>query len=149
MMKKIKLINFFLGIFVMVIIVFFYGLFTSFDGLGAVSSFFGFAVISIICTAGVTLAIWIPALLLLGTIANKIFSFFFNQRRHQLLEKSMDKTVENATNINNFSNNEAAIIKYIIDSRQTNIMSDEVIRSNLKNSGWSDDEIGGAFNKCA
>jgi len=147
MKKPSKIINFFVGLLTLVVVVFFYGVFTSLDGFGAVSGLLGFAAISIICTAGITLVIWLPALWLLGTVVMKIFGLFFGRKSQQLPTNTSSQPIGNGS-LTPSSNNELAIIGYIVSSRNSGVANDTVIRSNLKSGGWSDVDIDNAFKKC-
>lgn len=145
MKKESKIINFFVGLLSLIVIVFFYGVFTSFGGVGAVSGLLGFAVISIICTTGVTLVIWLPGLWLLGTVVVKIFRLITGRKSQQLPTSAGVQSVGSTPS----SNNELAIIGYIVSSRNSGTMDDAVIRTNLKSGGWSDVDIDNAFKKSA
>ncbi|MDD4803848.1 MAG: hypothetical protein PHN69_01620 [Candidatus Pacebacteria bacterium] len=94
----------------------------------------GFIIMSIICTGGVALAVWVPLFLGLGIL----FKF--------ILRICFDKTYTNnkPQNISS-SKEELAIIDYIVSSRNTGMM-DDIIKLKLKETGgWSDEEIEGAF----
>ena len=131
----------------MVVIAFFYGVFTSLDGFGAVGALLAFAAISIICTAGIALVVWIPLLLLLGAAVNGIFYLLFNLKSQQLHEDKTDQSTAKGK-LNPSSNNELAIIKYIVDCRNTGTIDDTTARANLKCVGWNEVDIDNAFKKC-
>ena len=108
-----------------------------------------FAMISIVCTYGVTLVIWIPAMVLLGTITTSVIRFLFKIKTPQATESATSQSAGKSLS-KPLSNNELAIIGYIVSSRNSGTMDDMTIRLNLRRSGgWSDAEIDTAFNSCA
>jgi len=146
-----RIASIFIGVPTLIIIVFFYGGFTSsggFDGAGAVSGFLFFAAISIICTAGISLVIWLPLLWLLGETVLKIIGLFFRKKPKQLSESITGQSVGKSLSTPS-SNNELAIIGYIVSSRNTGTMTDVAIKLNLKSGGWNDKDIEEAFKKSA
>ncbi|MDD4803849.1 MAG: hypothetical protein PHN69_01625 [Candidatus Pacebacteria bacterium] len=146
MNKKLNIVNpvnFFVGILASIILVFFLGSFLSSDGIGSIEFFVQFVYFSVVCTAGISLILWIPTFSLLGAIVTGTTGLFFNKKFNLLLDNTSDKTIIKE------SNNELALIGYIVNSRNTGITNDMTIRLNLKKSGgWSDTEIDKAFEKC-
>ena len=151
-----KILRFFVGVFTLFIIVFFYGVFRIFTGphiLGhplwnltkTLQSFWYFVGLSIICTAGISLIIWIPALLILGTVVVKMVTYKnIYKKSPNVAGLSEDADLPDVP-----SNEELAIIQYIISCRNIGEGDDIMIRSALKNAGWTADDIDGAFDKCA
>lgn len=147
--KSSKALTFFVGILGLAVIAIMYGFFTGGDGFGTLTGLLGFMVLSIICTGGVALVIWIPVLLLAGQILGIIILGIYH--RINPSKKSPghppDETLEESPK-DVPSRKEAAIIEYIASCRNTGRMDDAVIRSNLKRSGWRDADIDSAFKKC-
>ena len=129
-----KFKNFFVGVFTLIVGAFLFGIFTGEDGLQGLLMV---AFFSIVCTYGVTLIIWIPAMVMLGSITSSLLRFLFKIKTPPVQENSLVKPL---------SNNELAIIGYIVSSRNSGTMDDNTIRLNLKKGGgWSDAEIDTAF----
>lgn len=141
-MDKTKIINFFIGIPTLIVIVFGYSLFTTPDPIDAVSDFFQFFTISVICTAGISLIIWVPLLMLLGTTVVAISNLITGNKQTKLSTDIVSKTTMNPPS----SNNELALIGYIVSSRNSK-MDDTTIRSNLKSGGWTNQDIDSAFKR--
>lgn len=140
-----KFINFFVGVITLIIGAFLFGVFTGEDGLQGLLMV---AFFSIVCTYGVTLVIWIPAMVLLGTITTSIIRFIFKIKPPQTPDIKGQSTEKGSSKP--LSNNELAIIGYIVSSRNAGTIDDMTIRLNLRRSGgWSDAEIDTAFNNCA
>jgi hypothetical protein len=141
-----KFINFFVGVITLFVGAFLLGIFTGEDLIGGLLMV---AFFSIVCTYGVTLVIWIPAMVLLGAITTSVIRFLFKTKTPQLTESATSQSVGKSPS-KPLSNNELAIIGYIISSRNSGTMDDMTIRLNLRRSGgWSDAEIDTAFNSCA
>lgn len=185
MKKYFKVIDFFIGLLSAFVISFFWGVvtyssnyyqhYTFFDaGSRGMQSLVGFMMISIICTAGITLFLWIPGLSLIGFIIRKIFELFTGIKpkptdpvaevvaQHSVFRpKEQALTVEEAEQVakqdvgspaNNTyldSHNLAAVLGYISSAKATGVMSNEVIRTNLKGGGWSDEIIDNGFRHLA
>ena len=86
------------------------------------------------------------ALWLLGTVVMKIFGLFSSKKSQQSPTNTDSHSVGNGS-LTPSSNNELAIIGYIVSSRNSGA-NDAVIRSNLKSGGWSEVDIDNAFKKC-
>lgn len=115
---------------------------------GDFESFMEFFMMSIVCTAGITLVIWIPTLVLLGMIVISIIRFIFRIKTPLKIEKNIDQSVEKKIT-KPLSSSELSVIGYIVSCRNTGTIDDMTIRSNLKISGgWSDKEIDNAFERC-
>lgn len=143
MKKNSRVINFFVGIIGLVVIAFLFGL-LNMDPFGALTGLLSFVLISIICTGGLTLIIWIPVLLILGQIFGTLIMAIYH-----LFNKNSSvgiKTQDNSSG-NVSSNNELAIIGYIVSSHNAGIADNEIIRANLKTGGWNDIDIDNAFKK--
>lgn len=147
--KTSKLVNFFVGMLGLAVIVIVYGFFTGGDGFGTLTGLFGFMAISIVCTGGVALVVWIPVLLLVGQILGIIILGIYRQINPTKKSTGYpaDEASEEATKAAS-SRKETAIVEYIASCRNTGRMDDAVIRSNLKQSGWKDADIDSAFKKC-
>ena len=141
MKQNSKILNFFVGALALFLGTIIYGLLNGDIG-EALDSLSFFALISIVCTYGFGLVVWIPALYILGAIVTSMFSILFG------LQVPTPSDVENTHNIApTSSKNELAIIGYINDSRSSGTINDATIKSNLKTGGWSDVEIENAFKK--
>ena len=112
----------------------------------AMTGFLYFFIITCIATGGIALIVWIPALLLLGLVVRGIFSTIFPSLKIKPQELTQNTDL---SAYGQLSNNELAIIKYIVDCRNAGIIDDTTIRSNLKCVGWKEIDINSAFQKCA
>ena len=92
--------------------------------------------LSIICTAGIGLIIWIPVWALIGWITLKLITMVSGKS-----EKSGTPPP-----LPNFSREEKAIINYLEIARRFGT-SDEKATADLKTAGWSDDAIDNARRK--
>ena len=118
--------------------------------IGVVLAFimsFSFILISIICTGGVALVIWVPVLFSLGLLLKFIIRVCFRQpgdiNEKNIVDGRQNKIIATP-------NEELAIIGYIVSSRNAGVMDDSMIKSKLKyNGGWSDKEIEQAFISCS
>ncbi|MEI8123578.1 MAG: hypothetical protein WCG60_00200 [bacterium] len=141
-----RIIDIILGAITLTIIVSIFCLF--FGNISMLSDFFLVVYLSIICTAGVTLVIWIPLFLGIGRITRKMLIKIFGIKKTEVNTVVNNKLVENII-IKIPSKNELAIIEYITNSRSTGI-SDTLIHENLKRvGGWSEIEIAEAFKHSA
>jgi hypothetical protein len=97
-----------------------------FFGNGAIT----ILLISIVCTAGVGLAIWIPAGYLVGSLvfsAARLFSKNLNQEDQPKLNRD-----------------DAALTNYIKTAKKSGLNTNE-ISSRLKEKGWTEEKISAAF----
>ena len=94
---------------------------------------------SIICTAGISLVIWIPLAYLVGTIAFGIGSLFTSE------EKTSVSKVETKQVASALTNEQKAIVDYIKKAKAYKYSDDEIAVA-LKNKGWSDSDVKNAFN---
>jgi hypothetical protein len=107
----------------------------------------GVFLISIVCTVGISLVIWIPLMNLIGYIINSII--------YAIMGKSMDvKTESDQKKPNNeqkwsftsFPDNLSMDVKkYILDAKAMNIPYDE-IKNRLLANGWPEGDIDTALN---
>lgn len=96
-------------------------------------NFGGFFLISIICTAGVSLLIWFPLAFVIGSIILKLIQLFTEKK-------------ENAPKVKGqISKNQQALANYIHREREDGF-NDEQILSLLKGQGWTEGEIKEALN---
>ncbi|MEI7810621.1 MAG: hypothetical protein WCI41_03650 [bacterium] len=108
--------------------------------------------IAVVCTGGIGLIVVVPALILIYRMIFEVFCFLLGSKRdlvelRSLMTKDLITGEVKNMSINDSSNNELAIIGYIVNSRK--IISDDMIRINLKTGGgWNDLEIENAFSKC-
>lgn len=101
----------------------------------------GFIIISIICTGGIALTVWVPVFLGLGILFKFILKICFDKTYANNKKDFINNELENIRS----SNEELAIIGYIVSSRGSGMM-DDMIKLKLKeNGGWSDEEIERAF----
>ncbi|MFA6295505.1 MAG: hypothetical protein WC666_03745 [Candidatus Paceibacterota bacterium] len=142
-MKDSKIINFLVGLFTLIVVVFFYGMSTPSGGVRTVYGLLGFAAFSIFCTAGITAVVWLPGLWLLGTVVTKTLGLFFGKKTQPLSTGTNTQSVGSTPS----SNSELAIIGYIVSSRNLGTINDTIIRANLKSGGWNDVDIDSAFKK--
>lgn len=140
-----KFRNFTLFLMMIMELVLFY--FTNPNLVGQIVQFF---FLTVICTAGVTLVVWVPLILLAISIIiyiNKIIlSFIFKENWPQW---SLVRLKKIRNEINKNSENRQISIgvveTYIINARSEG-KTDDVIKHLLKfNGGWNDDDISSAF----
>jgi hypothetical protein len=114
-----------------------------------ISTAFAILAFSIICTAGISLIIWIPVWYILGYLAfavlRFILSFFGVDLAESLgLHKKKNKPAPQAEQPT-LSRDQQALLNYI-KKAQAKGLSNAQISSNLQNNGWSRDSITWAFN---
>jgi len=85
--------------------------------------------LSIICTGGVTLVVYIPVALALGYLVDLFIS--------RVIFHDSPSVKKESTSV---SSNNQALNDYIASARNYQMGNDQ-IRENLKRSGWSDNEI--------
>jgi len=142
-----RIIDIVLGAVTIIVLVSIYGLLSS-GSFEILNGFFLVVGVSIVCTAGITLVIWIPLFLGIGRITRKMLIKIFGIKKTEVNTVVNNKLVENII-IKIPSKNELAIIEYITNSRSTGI-SDTLIHENLKRvGGWSEIEIAEAFKHSA
>ena len=90
----------------------------------------GFLVISVICTFGVALLIWLPVFWVIGSIVISLFNLFFNSDGKKET-KSLDQK-------------QMVFIQYIQRERAAGV-SDQQISLAFKDVGWTDSDIQAAF----
>ncbi len=95
-----------------------------------------FFTVSIICTLGIALIVWIPLAYLIGSVVFYLLRLF-----GVVKAKSVFQAKEGY-----ISKEQIAIEDYIKGARSS-CLSDEQITSALKEKGWQDDEIKKAFSK--
>lgn len=100
---------------------------------------FSLYLLSIVCTGGVGLALWVPLWLGVGKGSMKLFSMFFSH-------KSSDTTVLVSSDAPSVKPtvHQLAVINYITQARTANL-SDQSIHSNLYGAGWTPDDINFGF----
>jgi len=97
----------------------------------------GFLLISIICSGGMTLVIWLPLAYVVGLIVTSLFNFAKGGH-------NPDKVVATNGQHHVLNNDQLALLNYIKQAKANN-MSNEVIASQLKNNGWAEVDINNAF----
>jgi len=97
-----------------------------FFGSGAI----GILLISIVCTAGLGLAIWIPAGFAVGSLVFSIAHLF-----------SKNLNQENQPKLNR---DELALVNYIKTAKKSGLNTNE-ISSRLKEKGWTEEKISTAL----
>ncbi|MEI6587360.1 MAG: hypothetical protein WCO05_00240 [Candidatus Moraniibacteriota bacterium] len=117
----LKLQRFFFGLITALILLFILG------GAEAIQAL----VTTIICTLGITLIAYIPIAYLIGLGIEKIFYSITGR------QSSIEMTSE-------LNSADQAVVNYITDARNAG-MSNEIIRSNLKENGWATEAIDKAF----
>lgn len=100
---------------------------------------FGLYIMSIVCTGGVGLALWIPLWLGVGKGSIMVFARFFshNSSDATVLVSSGTPSVKPAVS-------QLAVVNYITQARTANL-SDQAIHSNLYGAGWTPDDINFGF----
>ncbi len=88
-----------------------------------------FLLMTVICTLGATLLLWLPVFWLIGFVILSIFKIFSSEDKPS--EKPLDK-------------NQMVFIQYIQKERAAGV-SDQQIALALKNVGWTDSDIQAAF----
>ncbi len=111
--------------------------------------------LSIICTAGISLAIWIPLSYLVGWGVLWAIQFAIRlvkaeesgpqaespKSKQQTLSKQLDQTLQAESSL---TNDQRAIANYITKARGKGL-TNEAISSKLRNNGWSVDAIKWGF----
>lgn len=105
-------------------------------------------ILSLICTAGISLIIWIPSCWLVGFITLTIFDLCRRLFAASSMTMATASAPGEATTNTTVSNDILAIATYITKSRKREA-SDSQIRNRLKTTGWSEKEIDGAFDYLA
>lgn len=100
---------------------------------GAVGDAFGFFVLSIICTAGMSLVIWLPLLYLAGWATLEIGTAIMKGLGGKVAEKPVSKRPL-------LSRDEVALTRYIRQAEARGMSRDEITLG-LRRSGWSDEMI--------
>jgi len=124
------------------------GLYTNFDPIGGLLGIYSFFMISVICTGGVALIIWLPVLIIIGMIVRPVYNLIreliTGKKRDSSADMVEERTVSTMT-----KNHELSVIGYIVSARHDGL-TDETIKANLKNTGgWADLDIANAFEKCS
>ncbi len=118
--------------------------------LAAVMLDFGdaFAVmaISIICTAGISLIIWVPGWYLLGLLAISLLRIVLHGFGLELggLFDAKKESPADESNRPKLTRDQLALLNYIHKARDKGL-SDSQIQQNLLKNGWSSDIIAAAF----
>lgn len=176
-MKNIfKVIDFFIGVLTAFVVAFIWGGLSYYSGYHHYSFIAGgsagaqslawFMTVSVICTVGIALFIWIPGLSLVGLVVRKIFGFITgikvapsNPVAEILTKQQGFRPTEQVSTTEQVepvsisiagrsyidSHSLAAVIGYISSAKATGVMNNEMIRTNLKGGGWSDEIIDNAF----
>ncbi len=109
--------------------------------------------LSIICTLGISLAIWIPLSYLVGWIILGSIQFILRlteaaerqpespKSKLQTLSKQLDQTLQPESSL---TNDQRAMANYITKARGKGLTNEE-ISSKLRNNGWSVDAIKWGF----
>lgn len=141
-MKKIfGVLNFFVGASTLLVI----GLVYSFLDHWGFYDLAQIFVLSIICTAGIALIVWIPGLCLLGYLVSKLVAGITGHTLGDIWgnlsgQNNAKNNTKNTEKITTYTANDLAIFSYITQCREQGF-TDNVIRFNLKNAGWLDAEI--------
>ncbi len=96
-----------------------------------------FFLVSVICTGGITLVVWLPLAYLVGSTLVRLY---FNFRG--VVEPDRIVGGEGAHQILN--NDQLALVNFIKTSRVAQV-TDDIIRKQLKDNGWDEAMIDGAF----
>ena len=102
---------------------------------------FQILILTVVCTLGIVLIIYIPVLYIIGLIMEKLF-FALGANK---LFITLTKIQPSATTTSELNSADQAVVNYITDARNAG-MNDEIIRNNLKESGWEKEIIDKAFN---
>lgn len=104
---------------------------------------FGFLFLTIICTLGISLVVYLPVCYILGSLA----FFMFGYGKNKFTEKNtntINKEAYNWSYREMINNQNLAIINYIKQAIEYGL-SNEQIKQRLKEKGWSDIVINKAF----
>lgn len=147
---------------------FFIGLLTAFFIaliMGQINSFYSFLLISVICTAGVTLIIWIPVFCMVGHVVRNLFELFtgikpkpLNPIAEVVVQHHVASSIEEpsiaqeagqvvhqkTTELPMNSQSLAAIADYMIQARAAGLI-DQVIMANLLAAGWTESDVSSGF----
>ena len=91
--------------------------------------------LSIFCTAGIALVVWIPLLWLIGAVVLKVLNVIRSEKNGAVGASEPKASV---------SQEQVAIERYV-DRAQFYGLSRDKILSELRNGGWSDAEIQAAY----
>jgi len=94
-----------------------------------------FLALTIICTAGISLLIYIPLSWLLGTIVITAYRILFKKYINKFDEGEEAK----------IDNNNKAIIDYILQARGVGFSDDKIKQTLILEGGWSKEEVEKAF----
>ena len=103
---------------------------------------------SLVCTAGISLVIWIPIMNLIGLIINSIIFGIMGKSMDEKAESDQKKpdNEQKLSFISSPDNLDLLVVrKYIQDAKAKNV-SNEEIKDRLLENGWSEDDIDSAFN---
>ena len=126
--------------------------------LGNPNDVFTLMALSIICTAGISLIIWVPIWYGLGylvvMLANMILkaagvdvAAMFGKKPNtatNALQTTPDSLDQNAIDTSNLTKDQVALINYIRKAQQKGL-SNDTITQNLGKNGWNTDSISQAF----
>ena len=98
-------------------------------------------ILSIVCTLGISLIVWIPLGLGVGHIVFAIFGW--GDRKPQIKPAEDDQQPESQSAAS-LTRDQQALLNYIKKAREKGLPNHQ-IRQNLTNNGWAIDSIAGAF----
>ena len=109
----------------------------------------GIVMLSIICTMGITLIVYVPLICGIGAVTRRLYNKIFHPRDKGLGEhnESAELFTADQKTKSVMTNNDMAIQGYILQARAANT-ADAQITEKLVTAGWAQAQIDEAFKRC-
>lgn len=104
---------------------------------------FPFLLASIVCTGGISLIVYIPLALMLGTAIDKLI-FNRNNKIEEQISANTDKNNVGSDNQILLTKDQIALVNYIREAQSRGMDTNSIFLA-LKDNGWMEDDIRKAF----